>query len=384
MSMNRKATIAALAALTSVGLAACSGTTTSSAPSSAAPASSSGAAAAFTPTCPTGQLNGGGSSAQALAMSSVIAQYQTKCANTKVNYDGKQGSGTGIKNFYNSQLDWAGSDAAASTKPSSDGTVEMDKIKARCNNNPGWNLPAVVGPVTFAYNLQGVTSLNLNAQVIADIFMGKITTWNDPAIAKLNSGVTLPSTKISVMYRSDSSGTSYNVSDFLNQMAPSTWTTPADKAWKGTAGEGKQGSQGVADGIKSTDGAFGYVEWKYATDSNLGIATVDSGAGPVKLTADAVSKAVSASANVVGTGGDQTVKIDFKAGSATAGAYPMYLITYEIACSAGLDASKTAVEKDFFSYLLSTPVQKSLTDQGYAPLPDSLRTKVQSSVDAIK
>ena len=261
MSMNRKATIAALAALTSVGLAACSGTTTSSAPSSAAPgsASSSGAAVAFTPACPPGQLDGGGSSAQALAMSTVVAQYQAKCASTKVNYDGKQGSGTGIKNFYNGQLDWAGSDASASTKPSSDGTVEADKIKARCNNNPGWNLPAVVGPVAFAYKLSGVNNLALSPQVIADIFMGKITTWNDPAIAQLNSGVTLPSTKISVMYRTDSSGTSYNVSDFLNQTAPSTWTTPADKSWKGTAGEGKQGSQGVADGIKSTEGGFGYV-----------------------------------------------------------------------------------------------------------------------------
>jgi ABC-type phosphate transport system substrate-binding protein len=147
----------------------------------------------------------------------------------------------------------------------------------------------VVGPVAFSYNLKGVSKLVLNGDVLAKIFMGQITTWNDPAIAALNSGATLPTTAIKVFYRSDDSGTTDNVSKYLKANAPSVWTADHSKTWKGKGGEGKTGSAGVAQAVAATDGALGYLEWGFATDNKLGIAQLDAGSGASRspLTASA-------------------------------------------------------------------------------------------------
>src|SRR3954452_23907740 len=188
----RNSTFAALAAMASLTLVACgSDPGAAAAPGSSAP----GSANASGLTCPSGKLNAEGSTAQADAITEVIADYQSACNNASTIEYNPTGSGAGIKSFYNNLVDFAGSDSALKTV-AADGVVEADKAKERCGGNEAWNIPMVVGPIAFAYNLDGVDKLTMNAEVLAKIFNGTIKTWNDPAIAKINPAVTLPSEPI--------------------------------------------------------------------------------------------------------------------------------------------------------------------------------------------
>ena len=385
--MNRTGKFAALALLGTLSFTACGGgstpATSNTSNNSAAPAASGSAAGgtnAAALACPAGKLVAGGSTAQKLAMETLTSAYSKECGGKgTIEYSGT-GSGQGIKDFYNKQIDFAGSDSALKTKANADGVIEADKAKARCGGAEAWDLPMVVGPVALAYNLKGVDKLVLTPALTADIFNGKITMWNDPAIAKINEGTTLPATKISVFFRSDDSGTSENVQKYLAAAAPTNWTAAPAKKWAGKVGEGKKGSQGVAEGIKGLEGGFGYDEWKYAKDSQLGVAQLDNGAGAVELNAESAGKAVEG-AEVSGTGNDMALKLKYS--GTEAGAYPLILVTYEIVCSKGLEADKTALLKDYLGYMVSADIQASLPDSGNAPLPESMRTKVEAAVKAI-
>lgn len=402
MKTNPFAKLAAVAIVGALSLTACGGetetggttanNTTSSAPTTAqssgmessSSAPSSSAASSDAPvelSCPAGKVNGGGSSAQDIAMQSLTQSYGSACGNKGQVVYTKSGSGAGIKDFYNKQLQWAGSDSALKSKPNSDNVVETEKVKARCSNNPGWNLPMVVGPVAFAYNLEGVDKLVLTPKVMMEIFNGKVTTWDAAEIKELNKDAKLPSEKINVFFRNDESGTNENVAKYLKATAPDLFTGEPSKKYFGKAGEGKQGTQGVADAVKSTKGGFGFMEWKYAKDSQLGVSSIDNGAGAVELTAESAGKAMEA-AEIAGEGNDLALKLKYT--DTGAGVYPMVLVTYEIVCSAGLDAAESALLKDFLLYAVSSDAQKTLVDQGYAPLPDSVRAKVQAAVQALK
>jgi phosphate transport system substrate-binding protein len=374
----RNTTFAALAAMASLSLVACG----SDPGSTAAPGSSSGSAAgsanASGLTCPSGKLNAEGSSAQANAITEAVADYGSACNNASTIEYNPTGSGAGIKSFYNGLVDFAGSDSALKSV-AVDGVVEADKAKERCGGNAAWDIPMVVGPIAFAFNVDGVDKLTMNAEVLSNIFNGTIKTWNDPAIAKINSGVTLPSAPITVFFRSDESGTTENATKFLAAAGNGAWTKAPAKAWSGT-GEGKNKSSGVAEAVSSTKNSISYMEWSYASDNKLAIAQLDSGSGATELTPDSVGKAVS-EATVAGTGNDLALKLNYQ--PKASGAYPALLVTYEIVCSKGLAADKTALVKDFLTFFSSTEEQSSLADKGYAPLPTDLQTKVKAAVSAI-
>ncbi|CAN5553699.1 phosphate ABC transporter substrate-binding protein PstS [soil metagenome] len=359
--------IAAGIALGAVALAACSSSKTTNTGTSPSGSSSGGAAACFS-----GSLKGEGSTAQKNAIEQWITDYQTKCSGATVNYNAT-GSGAGIKQFTGKQVDFAGSDSALDPTKG-----EVDAAKAACGS-PAYDLPMVTGPIAVAYNLKGVAKLSLPSTVVAQIFLGKITTWNDPAIAAANSGVTLPSTKISVFFRSDESGTTQNFEKYLAAAAPSDYTDTPSKSWSGKVGSGKKGSDGVQQGVSGTDGGIGYMEWSFAQNGNLGVAQIDNGAGPVELTSDSAAKAVEA-AKVTGTDGDLTLKLDYA--TKTAGAYPIVLVTYEVVCSKYADAAKGTAVKDFLTYI-SGDGQTGLKDLGYAPLPDVIATQVKASIAKI-
>jgi phosphate transport system substrate-binding protein len=328
--------------------------------------------------CPDGSssISGAGSSAQANAMDQWITDFQSVCSDETVQYDGTAGSGAGITNFTGKQIDWAGSDAALNADKG-----EVSAAETACGS-PAWDLPMVVGPIALAYKLDGVTDLTLTPSVAAQILTGKITTWNDSKIAAINSGVSLPSTKITVFYRSDDSGTTQNVETYLHTAAPDDFPDTPDKTWSnntGAVGQGVKGSAGVQQGVQSTDGAIGYVEYSYAQDGGLSVAKIDNGGGAVELTTESASKAV-ASAQVVGTDGDLSLKLDYA--TKTEGAYPLILVTYEIVCSKYADAAKGAAIKSFLTYT-SGDGQAALADLGYAPLPDEVLSQVKDSVSKI-
>jgi phosphate transport system substrate-binding protein len=365
----KAASIAALIA-GSLALAACGSSGSAGSDDSSDGGSTSASTAAVT--CASGSLKGEGSSAQTNAITQWITDYQTKCSGATVAYN-PTGSGAGRKNFIAGQVDFAGSDAALSA-------AELPTAATRCGGAPAIDLPMVVGPISIAYKLNGVKDLTLTASLVANIFQGKITKWNDAAIKTANPKATLPSTDIKVFFRSDDSGTTQNFETYLAAAAPADYTaTPAQK-WSGSVGEGKTGSAGVQQGVQATEGGIGYMEYSFAQNGNLSSAKIDTGSGTgVELNDVSAGKAV-ASATVVGTGADLALKLDYA--TKAAGAYPIVLVTYEVVCTKGLAASQSALVKSFLTYVAGAG-QKSLVSLGYAPLPAELLTKVQAAVAAL-
>jgi phosphate transport system substrate-binding protein len=373
LTSRRIACLSGAALIGSLALSACgsdNNTSSSAAPGASSPDSSAQAA------CAKGTLNGEGSSAQKNAIEEAIRTYQDSCAGATVNY-ASTGSGAGVKQFLGGQVDFGGSDSALKTV-AADGKVETEEAAKACGS-PAWNLPMVTGPVTFAYNVKGVDKLTMTPDVAAKIFNGVITSWNDPAIAKVNPGVTLPSEPIKVFFRSDESGTTDNFTKWLHAAAPASWPAEPGKKWTGK-GEGKPQNTGVATAVKDTEGGVTYAEWSYAKDNKLGVAQIDNGGGAVELNAESVGKMI-ATATQVGKGNDLSLKLDYA--TKEAGAYPINLVTYEIVCSKAKDPAKVELLKAFLKHFSSVDTQKSLEDIGYAPLPAEVQTKVATAIDAL-
>ncbi|MEV4635974.1 phosphate ABC transporter substrate-binding protein PstS [Actinoplanes sp. NPDC049548] len=356
--------VAGIALTTALALSAC-GSDNTDTPSGAAASAAKG-------NCAAGQLTAQGSSAQKNAMDEWIKTYQGQCgADTKIGYEGT-GSGAGIQAFIAGTADFAGSDSAL--KPE-----EQPQADAKCQGGQALNLPMVTGPIAVVYNVDGVDDLQLSAPTLAKIFSSKITKWNDAAIAAENSGVKLPDTAIQAVHRSDESGTTDNFTKYLSKTAEAEWTFGNAKAWKAPGGTGANKSDGVASLVKSTKGTISYVELSFAENSDLKKAKIKNGAGEyVELTGESAGKTI-AGAKIAGTGDDLKLDIDYA--TKEAGAYPIVLVTYEIACSKG--SPKAAAIKGFLSYTSSTGGQSALSELGYAPLPESVRSKVEASVAKI-
>jgi phosphate transport system substrate-binding protein len=367
---------AALAASALLAVAACGssskGSTTS--PSSSAPASaatSSGTAVGGITCNGSGTLTSSGSTAQQNAISAWAKAYQAACKGAVINYGGG-GSGKGVTDFTGGTDDFAGSDFALTTSQKSD----ADKV---CSGGEAVDLPMAPGGIAISYNLAGVSSLNLSAGTIAKIFSGKITTWDDAAIKADNPGVTLPSTTIQTFHRSDSSGTTYNFTNYLTNVAKSDWTYDFGKTWSAPGGQGAKGSAGVAQGVKSTAGGIGYFETSFATQGGLSIAKVgDAGGKFVEDTAANVTAFVG-KATIAGTGDDLALKFDYS--TADGSAYPITLVTYEITCTKG--GKKAGLVKSFLSYTSNATGQAVLPTAGYVQLPDNILTQVAGVVAKI-
>jgi phosphate transport system substrate-binding protein len=319
-----------------------------------------------------GSIKASGSSAQKNAMAEWINAFQTKNPSVTIDYQAN-GSGAGIQDFINNQTAFAGSDSAL--KPE-----EKTKADARCTGGEAINIPMVGGAIALAYNVEGVDSLVLNPEVIAGIFNSSITKWNDPKIAELNSGVTLPDAPIAQFHRSDESGTTQNFTSYLAATAPDVWTYEVGKAWTAPGGQGAKGSDGVASALTSTPNSIGYVELSFVLDGDLKAAQVDNGGGAVEATSANAAKTIE-QATVVGQGNDLALKLDPTI--AEAGAYPIVLVTYEITCSKGLPADQLAIVKPFLQYTASADGQGLLEGIGYVPVTGELLTKVQASVEAL-
>ncbi|GAB3156980.1 phosphate ABC transporter substrate-binding protein PstS [Micromonospora sonneratiae] len=363
MKLQRHGTLACLALTATLALSACGSDNNEP----------TGSASTSSADCATGTLNAQGSSAQKNAVSEWIKAYQQKCQGATINYE-PSGSGAGIQAFIAGTADFAGSDSVLKDD-------EQPKADAKCVGGKAIHLPMVIGPVAIAYNLTGVDNLQLKPATLAKIFAGKVAKWDDAAIQADNPGVKLPATTIQAVHRSDESGTTDNFTAFLSKTAEADWTFGKAKAWKAPGGTGAKGSDGVASAVKQADGAIGYVEWSYAENSALKTAKIGNGAGEfAALTAESAGKAV-AGAKLTGEGDDLKMSIDYN--TKEAGAYPIVLVTYEIVCSKGVPADKLPLLKGFLTHAASSAGQAELTELGYAPLPESVRTKVEAAVKNI-
>ncbi|MCD7445452.1 phosphate ABC transporter substrate-binding protein PstS [Streptomyces lincolnensis] len=318
-----------------------------------------------------GQLLADGSSAQKNAIDAWVKQFTQACG-VQINYKGS-GSGAGITAFTNGQVAFAGSDSAL--KPE-----EVTASKKVCTGGQAIDLPMVGGPIAVGFNVSGVDKLTLDSATLAKIFDSKITNWNDPAIAKLNPGVKLPSLKIQPFHRSDESGTTDNFTKYLIATAKKDFPYEGGKAWQAKGGQSASGSSGVAQQVKETNGAIGYFELSYAKDGIKPISLDTGASAPVEATVDNATKAI-AEAEVVGTGKDLALKLNYN--TKADGAYPMVLVTYEIACDKGNKADTLAATKAFLRYVASEDGQKILAENDYAPIPADIIAKVRTTIEGL-
>ncbi|MDI6103900.1 phosphate ABC transporter substrate-binding protein PstS [Actinoplanes sp. NEAU-A12] len=362
MKLQRSGFVAGIALTASFALTACGS-------DNVEPAAGGTSAAAGS--CVSGSLTAQGSSAQKNAMDEWIKAYQTKCANSKVDYQGTA-SGAGIAAFTDGTADFAGSDSALKEE-------EQTKADAKCVGGKALNLPMVIGPIGVVYNVQGVDGLQLSPSLLAKIFSGAIVKWNDPAIAAENAGKTLPDAKIESVHRADESGTSDNFTKYLSKAAGADWTYGNAKAWKAPGGTAIAKSDGIATKVKTTPNTISYVEMSFAENLGLQTAKIKNGAGEyAELSGESAGKTFE-NAEIKGKDGDLALSIDYA--TTTPGAYPIVLVTYEIACSKGSGKAKEV--QAFLKYTSSAEGQKALAKVGYAPLPETLRAKVAESVAAI-
>ena len=353
------------------GLATASLVTATACGSDNSSKSSSGtsSASAASINCSSGALSGAGSTFQQNIQQEWIKTYGEKCSGAQINYAGT-GSGAGIQQFGAGTIDFAGTDAVMKAD-------EQSKATSRCGD-PAITIPVTAGGVAVMYNLPGVAALNLSAPTLAGIFQGTITKWNDPAITADNPGVTLPATTITPYHRSDGSGTTKVFSGFLAANAPS-WKLGSDKSLTWPGGQAAKGSDGVTAGVKQTTGSVTYVEVSFAKASNLPTAKV-KGAGTTfsGISAQTVDDFLAAAFTVTGTGNDLAGTINFKA---TAG-YPISTVSYVIVCQKDSNASKGTLLKSYLTYAVGSG-QGVADSLGFAPLPASIGTKAQASVQSL-
>ena len=342
--------------------------------SSAGSSGSSGSSSASTSNLQ-GTLNGAGSSAQGNSQTQWAKDFQTQHSGVTVNYS-PVGSGAGRTAFEQGGAAFAGSDSYMSD-------AEAKGSFAMCaDGTKGIDLPDYISPIAFAFNLKGVKSLNLDSTVLAKIFTGKITTWNDPAIAALNKGESLPATNIDPIHRSDKSGTTHNVSDYLNKTAGSVWTNPADDSFPYKTGEGAQGTSGMVAAVKGGNGTIAYIDNSQA--GGLSVAKIKVGSDWVAPSADGAAKAAEAGSVVPGRdANDIAIQVDRT--TTDSSQYPVTLISNLIVCKQYKDPSVGSLVKAYAQYVTSADGQAaSAKVAGSAPMSSALIDKVQKVVATIK
>ena len=354
---RRQATTTGVVAAVSLALllAACS---SSSSPSTGSGSSSTG-------TSLSGTLNGSGSTLQLVFQQAAIQAFKSTQPNMTVNYSGV-GSGTGRTNLAGNTVAFAGSDSP----------IPADET-ANFKGKTVLYFPDVISPVTVSYNLPGVSSLKLSAPTIAGIFQGNITKWNDSAIKADNPGTSLPSTAITIARRADSSGTTQNFSQFLVDAKGDGWKlgTSSTINWPASS-RGGNGNGGVAQIIKSTTGAIGYVDFADAKASGLTFASVKNQAGSFVAPS---TQSASAAASQVTVAPDLTFSAIWAPG---AGSYPITAQSWVLVYESQANANTAKMLQAYIGYLLGAG-QQLLPSLNYAPLPSSLDQKATAQLSKI-
>jgi phosphate transport system substrate-binding protein len=305
-------------------------------------------------------INGAGATFPFPLYSKWFSEYNKLFPNLKFNYQ-SIGSGGGIKQITEKTVDFGASDAPLSDE-------ELAKA-------PGLlNLPTVLGSVVVAYNLPGVSALNLSGSSLAGIFLGTIAKWSDPAIAKDNPGVKLPDTAIAVASRSDGSGTNYVFTDYLAKVSAAFKAkVGVGKSVKWPVGLGGKGNEGVTGLVKATPGAIGYLELAYAIQNQLPVAAIQNADGAfVKPSIEATSAAAAGVA----------VPEDFRVSITNApgkDAYPIASFTYLLVYKDQPNKEKGPAVIDFLKWAV-TDGEKFAPALYYAPLPSAVQTKVLAKI----
>ena len=359
------ATAIAVAAVAITG-AACGGAGGAS-PAASATAAGSGSSSGGDAS----RINGAGATFPEPIYVKWAGDYRTT-SGVSINYQGV-GSGAGIEQFTRKTTDFGASDA-----PMKDDEIQA----AEAAGGPVLHVPTVLGAVVPVYHLKGVPELRLDGPTLAGIFLGTIETWNDPKIAALNPGAKLPDTGITVVHRSDSSGTSYVFTGYLSAVSPD-WKDKVgqDKAPEWPTGTGATKNDGVAAQVQQTDGAVGYAELSYAIKNDIAVAQLRNRSG-------AFVRASLASTTAAGEGQRYPEDLRFSLlDSPNPQAWPIVTATWQLLWQdpgrAGLGAAKAEALRRFVRWEL-TDGQREAGTLGYAPLPAALQKLALAKVDSIR
>jgi phosphate transport system substrate-binding protein len=310
------------------------------------------------------QVNGAGATFPYPIYSKWTAEYNRLHPNVRINYQ-SQGSGAGIRQLINRTVFFGASD-----QPMRD-----EQLKSA----PGavLHLPTVLGSVVPIFNLPGITELQFTGPVLADIAMGKITRWNDPALVKLNTGVTLPDMPLTFVHRSDGSGTTFVWVDYLAKVSPEfKEKVGVDSSVNWPAGVGAKGNEGVAGLVRQTPGALGYTEPAYANQTNILFGSVQNAAGRfIKSSPDGVTAAAAGAA--------ADMPADFRVSITNApgeNSYPIASFTWMLFYENPAEKDQARVMVEFMRWAL-TDGQKFATELGYSPLPENV---VQMELKALE
>jgi len=314
-----------------------------------------------------GALTGAGSTFDNPLFSKAFFDYTAKYSQVTVNYQAV-GSGAGIQQFIKKTVDFGATD------------VPMGSADITSAGGPDTltQIPVTLGVVSIAYNLSGVSNLQLDADTLAGIFLGQIKKWNDPAIAALNAGATLPSTNITVAHRSDGSGTTYIFTDYLAKVS-SQWKSSVGtaKSVKWPVGVGASGNQAVAQTITSTPGAIGYVELAYAVQTNMTQAAIKNANG--KFVKPSVAGATAAAAQNTSVS-PTNFSIVNEPGDTT---YPIAGFSWVILQTSYSDAAKGKAVVYLFKWLVTDGQSEGASLQ-YAPLPSAVQQLAMTDLKLVK
>ena len=326
-----------------------------------------------------GNFSGAGASSQQAAVEAWIAGFQGTNPEAKIAYN-PSGSGAGVQTFLTGATAWAGSDKALADD-------EVEQSKSVCTEGTAFDVPVYISPIAVVFNLKGVSDagkhINMDAATIAKIFDGKITKWNDPAIADQNKDLKLPDTAITVVHRSDKSGTTQNFVSYFKDVTPDNWTYDLSENWPNEVGQGAKGTSGVISTVKQADGTIGYADFSQVDD--LGTVAVKVGDKYNEISAEAGSKVIADSKQDDTVKGDNRIVIKINHATEAEGAYPIVLVSYDIVCPAYKDTKQAEFAKAWLTYVTSDEGQKAAQDAaGTAPLPSSLKSEITKSIEAIK
>ena len=311
-------------------------------------------------------LNGAGATFPYPMYSKWFSEYNKLHPDVQINYQ-SIGSGGGIRQVLNGTVDFGASDG-----PMTDEQLKEAKIKIL-------HIPTVMGADVPAYNVPGVGGeIKFTPDVLANIFLGKITSWSDPAIAKANPGVKFPNEAIIVVHRSDGSGTTYIWTDYLSKVSKD-WESGVGKGTsvKWPVGLGGKGNEGVAGQIRQLQGSIGYVELIYAVENKITYGSVQNAAGNfVKASLDGVTEAAASAKSMPP---DFRVSITNAPGKT---AYPISSFTWLLIPVQSKDAAKGKIITDFLNWMV-TDGQKLTSQLSYAPLPSSVAEKVKAAIKQV-
>jgi len=311
-------------------------------------------------------LNGAGATFPYPMYSKWFSEYNKLHSDIQINYQ-SIGSGGGIRQVLNGTVDFGASDG-----PMTDEQLKEAKVKIL-------HIPTVLGADVPAYNIPGVSGeIKFTPDVLANIFLGKITNWNDPAIAKANPGLNLPNQSIIIVHRSDGSGTTYIWTDYLSKVSKD-WESSVGKGTsvKWPVGLGGKGNEGVAGQIRQLAGSIGYIELIYAVENKITYGSVQNAAGNfVKASLDGVTEAA---ASVKTMPADFRVSITNAPGKT---AYPISSFTWLLIPVQSKDANKGKILSDFLNWMV-TDGQKMTAQLSYAPLPANVAEKVKATIKQV-